>query len=300
MNIDEYQALAAETMQFDKDDDTALSIVMLGLNGEVGSLSTEYKKKIRDGDNYALFREKLIEELGDIIWYLTSIATIENIPLSEIVKHNLKKTQDRWSDLQGTIQLELEGEFYDDGYEENEQFPREFVAEFREDIDKKGKNCVKIFVNGEEFGDPIRDNHYEDDYYRFHDLFHFSYVTVLGWSPTARGLMHRKRRSDDIINEIEDGGRAIVIDEAISALVFEHARNHNFYDGVNTLDEQLLQTIRLLTRHLEVKKATPKQWEKAILTGFDVWRKIRGKNSGRVICNLHEQTMMFENMNTSE
>lgn len=120
-----------------------------------------------------------------------------------------------------------------------------FVAEFNEGIDNNGKECVEIFINGQKFGDPIRDNHYEDDYYRYHDLFHFSYVTVLGWSPTARALMHKKKRSNDLINEIEDdGGRAIVIDEAISALVFEHARNHNFYDGIQTIDEQLLHTIR--------------------------------------------------------
>jgi len=296
MNIDEYQALAAETMQFDKTQEAALSIVMLGLNGEVGSLSTEYKKKIRDGDSYALFREKLVEELGDIIWYLTSLATIEDIPVSEILNFNLKKTQERWADLQGTAQLPLEGEYYDDQYDEQEQLPREFVTEFKESTDKKGKHCIEITVNGEPFGSTIRDNNYEDDYYRYHDLFHFAYVTCLGWSPTARGLMHKKRRSNEQVNEIEDGGRAIVIDEAISALVFEHARNHKFYEGVTTLDEQLLQTIRLLTRHLEVRKATPKEWEKAILTGFDVWRNLREEKSGRVICNLHEKTMYFEKL----
>lgn len=296
MNVDEYQAEAAETMQFEKTNDSALSIVMLGLNGEVGSLSTEYKKKIRDGNKYTLFKEKLIEELGDIIWYLTSIATIENIPLSQILNYNLKKTQDRWADLEGIKQLDFEGEYLDDEYEEHEQFPREFVAEFKVGTDKKGKSCVDIFINGEKFGDPIRDNNYEDDYYRYHDIFHLSYVTVLGWSPTSRGLMHKKRRSNETINEIEDGGRAIVIDEAISALVFEHARIHHFYDGVTTLDEKLLQTINLLTGHLEVKRATPKEWEKAILTGFDVWRKMREAKEGRIICNLHEKTMMFEEL----
>lgn len=294
MDIDDYQAEATETMQFEKSADAALSIVILGLNGEVGSLSTEYKKKLRDGDNYALFKDKLAEELGDIIWYLTAIATIEGIPLSQILKSNLQKTQDRWSDLQGVKQLELEGEFLDDDYEEHEQFPREFIVEFKEGIDKREKECINILVNGEKFGAPIRDNHYEDDYYRYHDIFHFSYVTVLGWSATSRGLMHRKRRSNENVNEVEDGGRAIVIDEAISALVFEHAKIHNFYDGVTTLDEKLLQTIRLLTGHLEVKTASLKEWEQAILTGFEMWRKLREAKQGRVVCNLHEKTMLFE------
>lgn len=294
MNIDYYQAEAAETMQFKKDNEAARILVILGLNGEVGSLSTEYKKKLRDGEKYVLFKEKLIEEIGDIIWYLSSIATIEDIPLSDILESNLKKTRERWTDLQDARQLKLEGDFFDDGFDEHEQFPREFVAEFKEGRNKAGRRCVNIFVNGTEFGSPIRDNHYEDDYYRYHDIFHFSYVTVLGWSPTSRGLMKRKRRSNEKYNEIEDGGRAIVIDEAISALVFEHAKIHQFYDGVTTLDEKLLQTIKLLTGHLEVKQSTSKEWEQAILLGFEVWRKMREAKEGRVICNLHEKTMMFE------
>lgn len=297
MDIDEYQAESLETMQFDKTADIALSIVMLGLNGEVGSLSTEYKKKIRDGDKYALFKEKLIEEIGDIIWYLSAIASIEDISMSSVLKYNLRKTKERWIDNQSAKQLELEGEFLDDGFDENEQFPREFVAEFRIGTDKNEKECVDVFVNGQKFGNQIRDNNYEDDYYRYHDIFHFSYVTFLGWSPTVRGLMKRKRRSHEQTNEIEDGGRAIVIDEAISALVFEHARIHSFYDSIVTLDEKLLQTIMLLTGHLEVKKATPKDWEKAILSGFLVWRKMREFKEGRIICNLQEKTMFFEPIN---
>lgn len=42
--------------------------------------------------------------------------------------------------------------------------------------------------------------------------------------------MKRKRHSCEKINEIEDGGRAIVIDEAISALVFEYAKMHNYFE----------------------------------------------------------------------
>lgn len=294
MEIDEYQAVASETMRFDKSGSAALSIVMLGLNGEVGGLSTEYKKNLRDGNNYTIFKEKVMEEIGDIIWYVTALATLENIPMSEILQNNLKKTQDRWNDSNGTIQFDLEGEMFDDGLEENEQIPRDFVAEFSEHLGDDNKVYAQITVNGETFGDPIRDNHYADDYYRFHDIFHFSYATILGWSPVARGLMHKKRRSNKTIDEIEDGGRARVIDEAISALVFEHARNHNFYEGVTTIDEQILQTIRLLTRHLEVKKVTPREWENAILSGFKVWRKMRESRSGRVVCNLNEKTMFFE------
>lgn len=294
MNVDDYQVQALETIQFDPNDKTARSIVMLGLSGEVGGLSTEYKKNIRDGESYTIFRDKLTEEIGDIIWYISTLASIEGISLSEILDKNLKKTQGRWKDIQEDTQPGFEGEFYDDEFPENEKIPREFVAEFKEVEKDDGKKYASITVNGEDFGDPIRDNYYTDDYYRFHDIFHFSYATILGWSPIARGLMHKKRRSDRSTDEIEDGGRAKVIDEAISALVFEYARNHNFLDGVKTIDEQLLQTIKSLTRHLEVGSATLKEWEKAIIIGFDIWRKMRSKKCGRVVCSLLDKTMYFE------
>ena len=61
MNIDDYQVLASETMQMGKEDENVLSIVLLGLNGEVGELATEYKKKIRDGESYKIFKKKSLK-----------------------------------------------------------------------------------------------------------------------------------------------------------------------------------------------------------------------------------------------
>src|SRR3954471_23420832 len=146
MDIDEYQAVASETMRFEKSGATALSIVMLGLNGEVGGLSTEYKKNLRDGRNYTIFKEKVMEEIGDIIWYVTALATLENIPMSEILRNNLRKTQDRWNDVDEAIQYDLEGDLFDDGFDDNEQIPREFVAEFSERLDDDGKVYAQITV----------------------------------------------------------------------------------------------------------------------------------------------------------
>ncbi len=296
MDINEYQSQAADTMQFGKDSNDALSIVLLGLSGEVGELSTEYKKKLRDGDHYKIFREKIIEELGDIIWYISSIATIEGIELSNILRQNLKKTTERWNDLNDNLQLELEGEFPDDSFPENEQLPREFVAEFEENSKEDGKKYVSVTVNGKPFGDLIRDNARNVDFYRFHDVFHLSYATTIGWSPVTRRLLEKKRITSAIHKEVEDGGRAWVIDEAISILVFEYARNHNYFDSLDVVDYQLLRTIKMLTRHLEIKDCTTKQWENAILSGFKMWRELRDNNGGRIICNLHEKSMIFEAM----
>jgi len=296
MNIDDYQAKAAETLQFDSNSNDAISISLLGLSGEVGELSTEYKKKIRDGDSYKIFQEKIIEEIGDIMWYLTSIATHEGIEFSEILRKNLIKTAERWKDLNVHGQLAFDGELLDDGCIEEEQFPREFVAEFEEMVGDDGKKHAKVYVNGKKFGDNLQDNAYDVDYYRFHDVFHLSYVVVLGWSPIVRRFLGCKRRNDGEKDEVEDGGRASVIDEAISILVFEYARNHNFFEGSGGVDYQLLRSIKMLTRHLEIKDCTTREWESAILLGFDLWRELKDKRKGRIICNMHEKTMVFEDM----
>ena len=44
MEVNEYQEEAESTIQFDKKAEDARSIALLGLSGEVGELSTEYKK----------------------------------------------------------------------------------------------------------------------------------------------------------------------------------------------------------------------------------------------------------------
>ena len=297
MDVDDYQAQASSTIQFDAESSESRNISLFGLAGEVGELATEYKKKLRDGDGYKIFREKIIEELGDIVWYVSTLASLEDIELSEVLERNLQKTEDRWNDSNATPQLPFEEEFADDGLPDHEKLPREYVVEFAETVSNDGKTYTNIKMNGEDFGSNLRDNAYEDDFYRYHDIFHLSYATVLGWSPVVRKVMEIKRKTDEITDEVEDGGRATVIDEAISILVFEYARDHDFFEGVNGVDYELIRTIDLITRHLkDLQSKSGKEWETAILLGFRMWRKLRENNGGRVVCNMYEKTMHFEAM----
>lgn len=294
LSFDEYQAEASGTFQFDAGTQQSKMVSVLGLAGEVGELATEYKKSIRDGESYKLFKQKLTEELGDILWYLSSIASQEDILLSDIVRSNVRKIKNRWHDLYPEEQLGLDRQLFDDGRPEDEQLPRSIVLKFLDVENRDGKRYVSVQCNGNIFGNELRDNAYEDDYYRFHDIFHFSYAVVLGWSPVVRKLLKCKRKSDEKIDEVEDGGRACAIDEGISVMVFEYARNHSFFEGAGGVDYSLLRTIKNMTRHLEVGTCTPKEWEEAILLGFDIWRSLRDNEQGCVICDLYAKTMIFE------
>ena len=158
-------------------------------------------------------------------------------------------------------------------------------------IDSEEPGRIVTFINGKRFGHPLKDNRYEDDGYRFHDVFHLSYASVLGWSPTLRALLRRKRKSDPKVDEVEDGGRAMVIEEGISAMAFSYAERRNFLEGAEGVNYELLRTIRDMTSHLEVSCRTEGDWERAIMKGFELWRQIRARGKGRLRADLQEGTI---------
>ena len=88
--------------------------------------------------------------------------------------------------------------------------------------------------------------------------------------------MRRKRESNPHVDEAEDGGRAIAIEEGISALVFSYAARHDYLEGITHLDNELLPTIGSMVSHLEVSACRAADWEQAILVGFTAWHQLHG------------------------
>ena len=156
-----------------------------------------------------------------------------------------------------------------------------------------GSRQSGILIDGKPFGAELTDNAYDPDGYRFHDVFHFAYAAVLGWSPITRSLLRRKRKSRPLLDEVEDGGRAAVIEEGVAALAFDYARRHRFLEGVAALDFQLLRTVKDMTSHLEVRHCTTGEWEQAILQGFDVWRAVLAARGGRIKVDLDARRITF-------
>ena len=69
----------------------------LGLTNEAGEVSGKIKKVFRDKDGIISdeTREALKAELGDVLWYLSQVATELNLSLDEIAEHNIAKLLDR-------------------------------------------------------------------------------------------------------------------------------------------------------------------------------------------------------------
>ena len=290
MELNEYQRLANQTDQQPEtgnfeSDPRSIMVPLLGMAGEVGELLGEHKKWFRDGESYKLFPERVKEEMGDVLWYLSNVATKHGMTLGEVADFNLSKIGRRWQ-LAGAGKGPRK--LFDEDFPEKEQLPRQM------DISIEEESGIAITtIDGAKYGDPLTDNRSEDDGYRFHDICHLSYASVLGWSPTMRALMRRKRKSAPKVDEVEDGGRAIVIEEGISVMVFSYAERRNFLEGAEGLNYDLLRTIKDMTSHLEVSARTEGEWERAIMTGFDIWRQVKAEGRGRIHANLEQGTIQL-------
>ena len=66
--------------------------LMLGLMNEAGEVGGAFKKEIRDHiDN----TELIIDEMGDVLWYLTRLCDVYDIKLSELMVNNMDKLFNR-------------------------------------------------------------------------------------------------------------------------------------------------------------------------------------------------------------
>lgn len=293
MDLNRYQAAARKTFQHGMEDGDVVSIPVLGLLGEAGTIATAYKKQLRDGRANPTFKAQLREELGDALWYLAVLADQVGLDLDDVAAANLHKVADRWRPT-ATDQIP-----FDEAYPPNEQLPRtaRFVMRLTE---ANGVTKSVLTWDGRAVGDPLTDASHIDDDYRMHDVFHLSYLAVLGWSPVMRSLLRCKRRSNPEVDEAEDGGRAIAIEEGVAALVFSYACRYNYLDGKSHIDNELLDVVGSMVGHLEVAAHRAADWEKAILTGYAAWRQLRQYGGGVIDVDMATQSLAVSPLATEE
>jgi NTP pyrophosphatase (non-canonical NTP hydrolase) len=290
MDLNDFQREANRTDQRPGNQEGALLFPVIGLSSEIGSLVRHVKKRLRDGDAHALFSDEMAEELGDVLWYVANLAEKLGLDLDEVARRNLRKIAGRWPTSGETLPLLLP----DADFPEGERLPRQTSVTFTES-EENGRLRVRLSgPDGQKFGDPLTDNAYDDDGYRFHDVFHLTYAALLGWSPITRFFFSVKRDSDPTVREVEDGGRASVIEEAVSAFVFDYARDAHYLEGVEHLDFSLLSTIRRLVSRLEVHERSAYEWERAILRSFEVWRPLHRNRGGTVHLDLQARTIELQ------
>jgi len=229
----------------------------------------------------SLQRELLIEFSRT---YLMAMQTC-GVAFSAIMRTNIEKTDGRF------LRPDFEKlPVFDAEFPEEEQLPENFRIEIMQRIN--GKCCLRW--NGVFIGAPLTDNIGDSDGYRFHDVFHLAHAAVLHWSPTFRALISHKRKSDTKLDENEDGGRAIVIEEGLTAYIFSCAKDLKFFDGQSSVSFDLLKTINKFVRGYEVERCPLWLWEKAVLDGYEVFRQIVANNGGTVIGDRNTRTISYE------
>jgi hypothetical protein len=186
--------------------------------------------------------------------------------------------------------------FFDATFPEQEQLPRTFVVSFKEvGAGAEGKVCV-VLDDDNQIGDIINDNAHENDFYRYHDIFHYAFATMLGWSPCARSMMKRKRKSISIIDEMEDGARATITEEALSLIIFNEAKRKNFFNNAK-VSKVTLRIIKEMTEPFEVHVRTEKDWQTAILKAYDIFRLLIKHGGGRVEFNALKKEICYFSLN---
>jgi NTP pyrophosphatase (non-canonical NTP hydrolase) len=377
LKLSAYQAGA---LKADKSPDDTLPFPLLGLFGEAGSLLSVVKKKQRDRAAYLGYEPHVTEELGDVLWYFTIVASRGGIALSDI-GNNIKSGLSNWRtggsktlefrrlqskpkrpptkptrafentllDLAGEIGVILSdhqsgkltrnrdalrgrlvavmrtlikaadeagvtlehaaqenlskifdrwptkkdyASLFDLKAKKGEQLPRRLTVDV---FERKVRGEVYVFqqCKGINVGDRLTDNAAQPDDYRFHDVFHYAYCAVLGWSPVMRALFRLKRKSDPHIDEAQDGARAILIEEGIASWVFGQAKRLGFFADMKSgeLSFDILKTVRQIVTGYEADQCPLWLWEEAILQGYEAFRFLRKKRRARLRIDMERRRL---------
>lgn len=94
MTADEWYESARKSLP--RYQDLTLTALALGLCSEAGEVSGVVKKSLYEHKiPHDVYEQKLIEELGDVLWYMQGIADLLGVSLTEIASANIAKLTKR-------------------------------------------------------------------------------------------------------------------------------------------------------------------------------------------------------------
>jgi hypothetical protein len=206
------------------------------------------------------------------------------VTFTEVVRKNIAKTRGRFL-TPDYASLPT----FDHNFPEEERLPDRFEIT----MDQRSSGRSYLRWNGVFIGDPLSDNIRDPDGYRFHDVFHFAHAAILHWSPTFRAVIKQKRKSDPKVDDAQDGGRAIVVEEGLTTWIFSRAKELNYLEGQKTVSFDLLKTVQQFVIGYEVEACPLSLWEIAILRGYDVFRHVKSNRGGIIIGDRTKRTIEY-------
>jgi hypothetical protein len=294
--FDDYAQRSANADDNEPDDNIATQLLLNGLIVAAINTTSGVLKKHDD-------KVQLLHDLAKIFWHLGAVARRQQLSFSAIASDNLKR-------IETLFGASLSDELFDNRFDADEQLPRKISIRFSESVRNK-LPTVRMAIKTQEgiwlpIGSALNDNSLVEDDYRFHDVLHLAYVAVLGWSPVMRALFGLKRKSSSEHDRVDDGARAILLEEALTGIIYEAASDNDLFKDHRQLERRLLLTVKRLTRSLEVRIRTYNQWTDAILRGYDVFREIttlarinrpsdgESRHIGLVNVDMNDKKIWFE------
>lgn len=95
MTMGEYQKQAARTINPDLYADEMINHAVLGLNSEAGELAGIFQKKYQ---GHEIDRNHVLKELGDVLWFVSELATAMDLTLEHVAMDNVLKLRKRFPD----------------------------------------------------------------------------------------------------------------------------------------------------------------------------------------------------------
>ena len=245
---------------------------LLALAGAVGTLVDNFQSGALGKDRSALSRR-----LVAVMRLLVRAADESGVTIEAAAVKNLHKIFDRWP------RERVYPAPFDATMDPEEQLPRKMTIDVYERT-VRGQVFVYQRSGGAFVGDRLTDNAAEPDDYRFHDVFHYAYIAVLGWSPVIRSLLRLKRKSVPKIDEVDDGARAVLTEEGVTTWIFGQAQQLAFFEKVKRggLPLDMLKQVRQMVAGYESERCPLWLWEDAILQGYAAFRFLQHHRRGRV------------------
>lgn len=289
--FDDYQYLAFKTARTEGSELIGVCLSVLWQLGAelMRELLPDSEKEI----NQVIQNRRTNEVLGEIAWHISAIASVYRLSLNQIIRDNVSKIGFRTNRDKPTGR-------HDQDAPASEQLPDRLDVQ----IVTIAPGISRMYVGGRQVGDDLTDNAYESDGYRFHDVMHLANIAFLAWSPVLRGLLKRKRKSSPQVDEVEDGARAKIVEEAVLKAIHQQGKKWAKSAGLNpatarlfaerrAIPFSLLKFVRGMVEGLEVSRNKFWEWEDAIYAGYQLYQQLREHQQGTVSIDIAARSLTY-------
>jgi NTP pyrophosphatase (non-canonical NTP hydrolase) len=269
----------------DLDAGPVASVIVAAVSPDLGAVLMQLGEAASELLALASRRDSALGKIQAFARLYIQAVQAARLSFARVLRSNITKVRGRF------VKSELRDlPTFDRNFPADEQLPDHFEIHV---VQRFNGKCY-LRWNGVFLGDPLTDNIADRDGYRFHDVFHFAHAAVLHWSPVFRALIKHKRKSDPEVDETQDGGRAIVVEEGLSAWLFARAKMQNYFEDHQHLSFDLLKTLQQFVAGYEVAECPLQLWEDAILQGYDTFRRVRTAGQGIVVGDRGKRSLTYK------